>query len=239
MNTSQTVSQLKNIFNRHGIPEILFTDNGPQFDSREFKTFSNDWHFEHITSSPKYPQSNGEVERAVQTMKMIMSKSRDKYLALLTYRDTPLHDGYSPAQLSMGRKLRTRIPCHPNELLPQTPDLVQLKKKEKEYRTKMSYYDHRHRVVEGEELSPGDRVWIPDMKVEGTVIKPHERPRSVVIQTPNGKVRRNRRMTRRAPKDRTRPSLSFTSHDNPQPFVRHGLVTDLPTTFAAIQECPV
>ena len=55
-------------------------------------------------------------------MEMIMNKSSDEYLALLTYRDTPLHNVYSPAKLSMGRKLRTRIPCHPNELLPQTPD---------------------------------------------------------------------------------------------------------------------
>lgn len=103
--TSQTVSQIKKIFSRHWIPEIFFTDIGPQFDSREFKTFSHDRHFEHITSSPKYPQSNREVERAVQTMKMIMNKSSDEYLALLTYRDTPLHNGYSPAQLSMGCKL--------------------------------------------------------------------------------------------------------------------------------------
>ena len=58
-------------------------------------------------------------------------------------------------------------------------------------------YDHRHKVVEGKELSPGDRVWIPDLKAEGTIIKQHESPRSLVIQTRNGQVRRNRRMTRR------------------------------------------
>ena len=70
--------------------------------------------------------------------------------------------------------------------------------KESEYRTKMKFnYDQRNRVVEGEELSTGDRVWIPDLKVEGTVIKQHESPRSVVIQTTNGQVRRKRRMTRR------------------------------------------
>ena len=176
----------------------------------------------------------------MQTMKMIMNKSSDEHLALLTYRDTPIRNGYSPAQLSLGRKLRTRISCHPDELLPRTPDYDQVKKKEREYRTKMkSYYDHRHRVVEGEELSPADRVWIPDMKVEGTVIKPHERPRSVVIQTPNGKVRRNRRMTPRAPKDSPRSSFTLTSRDSPEPFMRHGPVTDLPTNFAAIQDSPV
>ena len=111
---------MKRIFSRHGIPETLFSDNGPQFDdSNEFQHFAADWGFQHITSSPKYPESNGEVERAVQTMKMLLKKSADEYLALMGYRNTPLHYGYSPAQLSMGRKLKIRVPCHPNELKPQ------------------------------------------------------------------------------------------------------------------------
>ena len=107
VNSSQTILQLKRIFSRHGIPDILFTDNAPQFDSCEFANFSTDWHSQHITSSPRDPRSSGEVERAVQTMKMVLNKSSDEYLALLNYRDTPLHYGYSPAQLSMGRKPRT------------------------------------------------------------------------------------------------------------------------------------
>ena len=198
VNSAQTILQLKKIFSRHGIPDILFSDNGPQFDSHEFTNFSTDWQFQHITSSPRYPQSNGEVERAVQTMKAVLNKSNDEYLALLNYRDTPLHHGYSPAQLSVGRKLRTRVTCHPEELKPETPDRDHIRRKEKEYRAKMKFdYDHRHKVVEGKELSPGDRIWIPDLKEEGTVIKPHESPRSVIIQTQNGQVRRNRRMTRR------------------------------------------
>lgn len=65
VNSAQTILQLKRIFSRHGIPDILFSDNAPQFDSREFTTFSTDWQFQHITSSPRYPQSNREVERAV------------------------------------------------------------------------------------------------------------------------------------------------------------------------------
>ena len=32
-------------------------------------------------------------------------------------------------------------------------------------------------------MSPGDRVWIPDLKAEGTVTKQPESPKSVVIQT--------------------------------------------------------
>ena len=125
--------ELKRIFSRHGIPDILFSENGLQFDSREFTTFSTDWQLQHITSSPRYPHSNGEVERAVQTKKTVLNKSSDEYLALLNYRDTPLHHGHSPAQLSMGRKLLTRVPCHPDELKPETPDYDHIRRKEKEY----------------------------------------------------------------------------------------------------------
>ena len=125
-------------------------------------------------------------------MKMVLNKSSNEYSDLLNYRDTPLHHGYSPAQLSMGRKLCTRVPCHPDELKPETPDYNHIRREEREYRAKLKFnHDQRHRVAEGEELSPGDCVWIPDLKAEGTVIKQHESPRSVVIETSNGQVRRN------------------------------------------------
>jgi len=172
VNSSQTILQLKRIFSRHGIPDILFTDNAPQFDSCEFANFSTDWHSQHITSSPRYPRSSGEVERAVQTIKMVFNNSSDEDLALMNYRDTPLHHGYSPAQLSTGHKLCTRVPCNTDELLkPETPDYDHIRRKEKEYPAKLKFnYDQRHRVVEGEDLSPGDRVCIPDLRAEGTVI---------------------------------------------------------------------
>ena len=64
-------------------------------------------------------------------MKMILKKSDDECLAFLTYRDTPLYHGYSPAQLSMGRRLRTRVLCQPEELKPKTPDVDHIRKREK------------------------------------------------------------------------------------------------------------
>ena len=45
------------------------------------------------------------MERAVQTVKTILKKSTDEYMALMSYRNVPLHNAYSPAQLSMGYKL--------------------------------------------------------------------------------------------------------------------------------------
>ena len=109
--TSKTViSSLKSIFSRHGIPSILMSDNGPQFDSSEMKTFVNNYGFNHITSSPHYPQSNGLIERTVKTIKALLRHTDDPYLVLLSYRSTPLPwCSYSPSELSMGRKVKTDI----------------------------------------------------------------------------------------------------------------------------------
>ena len=72
------------------IPEIVISDNGPQFGSEAYRQFAQDFQFEHITSSPYFPQSNGEAERAVGTIKNLLKKKDDPYLALLAYRATPL-----------------------------------------------------------------------------------------------------------------------------------------------------
>ena len=58
-------------------------------------------------------------------------------------------------------------------------------------------YNRRHRVVEGETIAPGDRVWIPDRKTHGKVVRNLQQPRPVLIETTRSCVRRNRRMLRR------------------------------------------
>ena len=67
--TSGTIIQkLKSQFAKHGTPETCVSDNGPQFASVEFKEFSRQWNFELVMSSPTYPQSNGKVEAAVNSV---------------------------------------------------------------------------------------------------------------------------------------------------------------------------
>ena len=71
------ISKLKDVFSQHGIPEIVKSDNGPQFSAQEFAEFANTYGFTHVTSSPKYPQSNGQIERMVQTKKNLLKNSED------------------------------------------------------------------------------------------------------------------------------------------------------------------
>ena len=70
------VKEPKAVFARFGIPDVVVTDNGPQFSSAEFSVFSRMWGFDHVTSSPKYPQSNGKAENAVKTVKRFFKKCK-------------------------------------------------------------------------------------------------------------------------------------------------------------------
>ena len=58
----------------------------------------------------------------MKTIKGLLAKSPDPYLALLSYRATPLQNGYSSAQLCLGRILRTT----PSNFLPKWPNLMDL-----------------------------------------------------------------------------------------------------------------
>ena len=54
--------------------------------SHEFADFTKAYGFQHITSSPRFPQSNGEAECMVKTIKGLLRSSSDPHLAVLSYR---------------------------------------------------------------------------------------------------------------------------------------------------------
>ena len=195
--TSLTViSALKSIFSRHGIPEILRSDNGPQFDSADMVSFASSYGFYHDTSSPRYPQSNGQAERAVQTIKKLLKKSKDPYLSLLAYRSAPLQwCGYSPAELLMGRRLRTSLPQTQQSLIPSWSYLEQFRAKDECFKNQQKeHYDRRHRASVLPVLPDNTPVLVQtgSSRVPGTTISQADAPRSYLIQTSSGTVRRNR-----------------------------------------------
>ena len=111
-------------FSRYGIPEQLVTDNGPQFVSSSFRHFTFKYDFQHATSSPHHPRSNGKAESAVKAVKRILKKTlktgEDPYQAILYLRNTPQQGiDLSPAQRLMGRLTKTLLPTNANLLRPE------------------------------------------------------------------------------------------------------------------------
>ena len=120
------ITAQKTIFSRHGIPDVLVTNNGPQYASQEFDEFSKSYNFVQQSSSPYHPQGNGYAECVVRTVKSLLKDctDHDPHLALLSHRTTPLpFCNYSPTQLLMGRCLRSPVPILSQALVPQWPDL--------------------------------------------------------------------------------------------------------------------
>ena len=139
------ITALKSSFARYGIPEIVATDNGPQFSSQEFKLFAREYNFHHQTSSPHFPQSNGQVERGVKTVKKLLKDAKDPHLSLLAYRSTPLPwCKLSPAELLMGRNIRSNIPQVQET---QWPYLTEFRHTNDLFKSQQKVnYDKRHRT---------------------------------------------------------------------------------------------
>ena len=70
------VDNTKKLFAEQGIPQKVVSDNGPQFVAAQYNAFAETWGFTHITSSPHYPQSNGFIERIIQTVKYALEKAK-------------------------------------------------------------------------------------------------------------------------------------------------------------------
>lgn len=199
MTSLEVIDNLKNIFSRQGIPEILMSDNGPEFNSSYFKCFETEWKFRHITSSPRYPQSNGQVERAVQIVKNMLKKTHydqtDFRLALLEYSNSPISaDLASPAQLLNNRSLRGILPRAPAFLEPKVVNKEIVKQQlHKRQIYQKHYYDKTSKKLK--ELMPGDKVKVFTNGIwsNGLIINKID-SRSFHIKMCTGRIiRRNRR----------------------------------------------
>ena len=192
--SSSIVAQLATIFARHGVPQVVMSDNGPQYQSTEFQQFADVYGFHHVTSSPRYPQANGEVERAVKTVKASLDKCSDINLALLAYRTSPLRNGYSPAELLMSRKLRTTLPMISQLLQPIVPSRSVVQQREQQQqRSQARGFNSCHSCQPLVPLKEGDTVWIRDARKHGWVKRKAAYPRSYIVGTDTGLIRRNRR----------------------------------------------
>ena len=206
------------------------------FNSRAFKQFSNQWDFTVTTSSPRYPQSNGLVERNVKTIKSLFRKAReggnDEQMVLLEFRNTQITGmDKSPSELIMSRRLRSNLPMTGKMLKPAVPENIRTKLNHRQQRQK-SIYDRTAKLLP--KLKTGDavryqkgHVWKP-----AVVVGKHSSPRSYKIMTDTGTtLRRNRRHLRRT-REAPPPALldfdDFLCDDDTPPLGSESPANDSP-----------
>ena len=219
--TSQTIiMHTKSIMACHGISKTVKTDNGLQYTAEEYKQFSKEWEFQHVTTSPRYPQANGLAEKSVQIIKNLLTKAKldnkDPYLSLLEYRNTSVYDIGSPAQLSMSRRLNSLLPCTQEQLNPRVIDptrVVEVMKRKQQI--SKDYYDQRTKQLSV--LKPNDAIrigrWVP-----GVVIRQAETPRSYIVKGPSGhEYRRNRKHLKKVVEHAPIPMDIDDTGDDPTP----------------------
>ena len=234
---------MKAIFARHGIPNTVIADNMP-FGSKQFQEFSKEWNFNLVTSSPRFPQSNGMAERNVQTIKNLYKKAKDarsdEQLALLEFCNSPIAGlNVSPAELLMGRKLQSTLPMLPSLLEQQCNKDTKEKLLSRQTQQKY-YYDKDAKQLPA--LKPKDVVrfkykafWKP-----AVVIDTHSAPRSYIIRTADGTILRRNRCHLRKTYEQRPADQSHRYDDDETEIIPQQTVPphDTTTTSIAISSAP-
>ncbi|XP_055590265.1 uncharacterized protein K02A2.6-like [Uranotaenia lowii] len=116
--SSTTIAFLRECFARFGIPTLIVTDNGSQFVSAMFRKFCEELGVVHLRTAPYHPQSNGQAERFVDTLKRSLKKiigggetstatALQKFLHIYRSTQSAVLGGKSPDNMMLGRSMRT------------------------------------------------------------------------------------------------------------------------------------
>ena len=219
-----------------GMPRTIVSDNGPQLTSVEFQQFLQDWDIEHIRSSPHYAQSNGEAERAVQTCKALLNKNSDLQKALCMYRDTPLANGYSPAELMFSRSLNST-----GFLVSKSVDWEHVKKFEDKMDIQQTRnYNQRHRARDRcPSLFPGQQVKVTtdgDSR-KGVVQECHGR--EVLVDVGTSVLRRNQSQVVPVAPTQAVNDVPVGTHDRRDTTADIPVGTAEPSPVGATRQSPV
>jgi hypothetical protein len=201
LTSSSIIAEVERVFCDFGAPEVFMSDNGSQFDCAEFRAFCGRRDIRAVSSSPTYAQSNGLVERHIQTVKRTILKmfesGKTLWETLAAIRSTPVsNDLPSPAVLLQGRHLRGNLPFLPDRLTPQHVPAAFVQA-QLQRRQAMACFQHGGRLdVRGSALMVGQhvRVLIGGLWLPGTVESVCTAPDSYVVRLVDGRAfRRTRR----------------------------------------------
>ena len=181
------IPHLDRIFSTFGIPKVLCSDNGPPFNSAEFKQFAAHLGFHHRKITPRWPEANGEAERFMRTLKKALRTAmvwkQELYSSLRNYRATPHSTtGVPPATALFGRPLRTRLPEIPDSDDSATPfDHEAMQKTDSQAKSKMKLYADATRNAATSPIKLGDAVLVAN-DAKGKLTPPFERRPLIIVE---------------------------------------------------------
>ena len=188
--SDRLISKMSEVFAENGSPSKVVSDNGGHYSSQAFRNFAAEWCFDHVTSSPHFPQTNGFIERQVQTVKYTLKKAAmsNPQKALLALRSTPIDSHLpSPAEMLNARKYKSNLPVIiRNEHW--SKDEIRRRLAE---RQEMLRLNHDKRAMQPlAPLIPGQDVRVRDTQTDtwqpAKVISTDVQPRSYNVLTPTG-----------------------------------------------------
>jgi transposase InsO family protein len=201
---TRTVTRiLRNWFLLLGWPHKIRSDGGPCFRA-DFAEFCKRHRILHQLASAYNPESNGLAEAAVKNVKMLLKKCEDGNdafeIALSEFRQTPRPDGYSPAELFFGRRLKGILPTIDTPMIDQKQaqkarqqsKLENVRNLQKRRATR--YYQIFYEGDAVQIQDPRSGTWMPNY----TVVKMRDDGHSYIVANSQGKhFVRNRRHIRK------------------------------------------
>ena len=184
-----TIEMLRRAFATHGLPDMLVSDNGTGFASKEFGNFMAKNGILHVKTAPRHPSSNGLVERSVRAFKDGMKKLEGSEGTvhtklsrfLVAYRSTPqTTTGVTPAELLFNRRLRTRM------------DLIRPDVRQRVEAQQSSQKEQHNNTRTARQFAEGDKVLVknfsPGPKWKKAHIESRTGPLSYTIKSEDGVV---------------------------------------------------
>lgn len=154
------------VFKKYGVPKNIKSDNGPAFNSADFKTFMKACNINYHPITPVWPRANGSAERFMRNINrvircaLIENKSWENEMVkyINNYRATP----HSMTKITPNEAMNLIDTVKfPTINRPQRPNIDKIiKDNNKIAKDKMKYYGDKHLRVKPSTFKQNDMVLV-------------------------------------------------------------------------------
>ena len=167
---STVIPKLDKIFATHGLPTVIKSDNGPPYNSQEYRRYLEALGIRPEFSTPYWPQGNAETERFMQPLGKALKTAQiqgrpwqqELNRFLLQYRTAPHSTtGVPPSELLFNRTVKGKLP-----ILNKRNVVNKHKQARENDALKQQYnkqYADNRRNAKHRDIKVGDSVLVVDM----------------------------------------------------------------------------